>query len=526
MSIAGNALREKIRRKELYILAAVGLLVILVFCSGAGTITVNGEPITDYGNMISIMISVVNFISGALAIVLSLRTIPNEYERKTSHLIWIRGISQTRYHGELALANVAASLFATAVMYGGLLVFTIVKQETGRIFALLPAFLVLSISISIVSMLTSILSIRLPGMAAGLAATICYLVGVFHNALDVYRSMVTGLISFVLKTLLIVLPDLNNIQSQAGAVLLTGTYGLSVRNLFIYEEAVLLQEKMDELGFQDFRITDYPIAFFDGNKDYVVTKKGKEYKVETRKPVFSTYVGTAYEVEDHYEIILPTIESFEKMFSMLGMVENVQEFQKGNAASFEESEYEDKEQAATIWHEGFHAYQMTEFENEITEMLEGHSFSEEDFSEEVIVNQVDANEQAVDLYKQELKLLKKAALSEDVDDIKALIIKYKELEEKRIGLLQEDVLLLEEYFERMEGTARYVEGKAYEQLYSKEAFEETYLEAFESYQKGSGKYYGTGMVKCLLLDRLAPGWKQEYDFSKSLTGLLYEQIGE
>ena len=136
----------------------------------------------------------------------------------------------------------------------------------------------------------------------------------------------------------------------AVAVLLTGTYGLSVRNLSIYEEAVLLQEKMDELGFQDFRILDYPIAFFDGNKDYVVTGEGKEYKVETRKPVFSTYVGTAYEVEDHYEIILPTMESFEKIFSMLGMAENLQEFQKGNAASFEESEYEDKEQAATIWH--------------------------------------------------------------------------------------------------------------------------------------------------------------------------------
>ena len=169
---------------------------------------------------------------------------------------------------------------------------------------------------------------------------------------------------------------------------------------------------------------------------------------------------------------------------------------------------------------------MTRFENEITEMLKGHSFSEEDFSEEVIVKQVDANEQAVDLYKQELKLLKKAALSEDIDDIKALIIEYKELEEKRRGLLQEDVLLLEEYFERMEGTARYVEGKAYEQLYSREAFEETYLEAFESYQKGSGKYYGIGMVKCLLLDRMCPDWKQDYDFSKSITDLLYEQIGE
>ncbi|MBD5106386.1 MAG: hypothetical protein HDT41_05350 [Lachnospiraceae bacterium] len=312
----------------------------------------------------------------------------------------------------------------------------------------------------------------------------------------------------------------------AAAVLLTGTYGLSKRNLSIYKEAVSLQAKMDELRFEDFRITDYPVAFFDGNNDYVVSGNGKEYEIVKRKPVFSTYVGTAYEVGDHYEIILPTIERFEEMFSMMDMVGNVQELEQGNVPSLEESGYEDKEQAATIWHEGFHAYQMTRFENEIVEMMKGHTFSDEDFKEEVIVKQVDANEQIVSLYKQELKLLKKAAFAENIDDIKVLIIKYKELEEERRGLLPKEVLLLEEYYERIEGMARYVEGKAYEELYSKEAFEERYMEAFASYEKGSGKYYGIGMVKCLLLDRLAPGWKQEYDFSESITDCLYGRIGE
>ncbi|MBD5106385.1 MAG: hypothetical protein HDT41_05345 [Lachnospiraceae bacterium] len=219
MSIAANALREKIRRKELYVVAAIGLLVILAFCSGAGVITINGEPITDYQNMIPILITVVNVISGALAIVLSLRTIPNEYERKTSHLIWIRGISQTRYHGELAVANIVSSLFAAAIMYGGIFVFTVVKQETGRILSLVPAFFVLSISITIVSMLTSLFSIRFPGMVAGLIITVFYLVGIFHNALNVYRSMVTGFISLVLRFLLMIVPDLNEIQSQAGALI-------------------------------------------------------------------------------------------------------------------------------------------------------------------------------------------------------------------------------------------------------------------------------------------------------------------
>ncbi|MDE7422329.1 MAG: hypothetical protein K2N51_01315 [Lachnospiraceae bacterium] len=74
--------------------------------------------------------------------------------------------------------------------------------------------------------------------------------------------------------------------------------------------------------------------------------------------------------------------------------------------------------------------------------------------------------------------------------------------------------------------ARYVEGKAYEELYSKEVFTERYLKNLESFQKGSAKYYSIGMAKCLLLDRLDANWKQNYDFSKSLTDCLYKQIEE
>ncbi|MDE7422327.1 MAG: hypothetical protein K2N51_01305 [Lachnospiraceae bacterium] len=220
MSIAVNTLKEKIRRKELYVVAAIGLIIISFFCSGVSTITMDGEEITDYQNLIPILITIVNVISGALAIVLSLKTIPNEYERKTSHLIWIREVSETRYHGELAAANIISSLFSTAIMYGGILVFMIVKGETGRILFLIPAFFILAVSIIIVSMITSILSIHLPGMVSGAIATICYLVGILHGVLDIYRSMVTGFISSLLKVVLIVVPDLHKIQSQTGQLIL------------------------------------------------------------------------------------------------------------------------------------------------------------------------------------------------------------------------------------------------------------------------------------------------------------------
>lgn len=216
MMITINAWKEKIRRKELYVVTAIGLLILLGFGTGVGSITIGGIPITDYENLAPIMVTVVNVICGALAIVLSLRTIPNEYERKTSHLIWTRGISQPRYHGELALANCMISLCAQAILYLGLFVFTLMKGKGAESWRLIPAFLIMAVSILIVSLFTSLLSTILPGPAAGAIVSACYLAGILHGILDVVRSMVSGFVSVMLKYLLRLIPDLNAIQSQAG----------------------------------------------------------------------------------------------------------------------------------------------------------------------------------------------------------------------------------------------------------------------------------------------------------------------
>ncbi len=219
MTILENALKEKVRRKELYIVTVIGLLVLLIFGTGAGTITMDGKEITDFENLSSILITVINVICGALAIVLSLHTIPNEYERKTSHLIWIRGVSQSRFHGELALANGISSLLSEGILYLGLLVFVIMKGKGAEAWKLIPAFLIVAICVFLVSLFTSMLSIVLPDMLAGTIAAICYLVGILHGVLDVFRNMVTGIGSLLLKGILFVIPDLNAIQKQAGNML-------------------------------------------------------------------------------------------------------------------------------------------------------------------------------------------------------------------------------------------------------------------------------------------------------------------
>ncbi|MBQ2801206.1 MAG: hypothetical protein IJF03_07440 [Lachnospiraceae bacterium] len=216
MTITINALKEKIRRKELYVVAVLGLLLVILFSSGAGTLTIDGEPITGYGKMAPIMIVVVNALSGALAIALSIRTIPNEYERKTSHLIWIRDVKQWQYHGYLSLANIISSLIAALIMYLGLFIFAVIKQETQGLYRLIPAFFIMAIGVCIVSLFTSVLSIVLPGMAVGIISAGCFLVGIFHGVLEIAKDMVGGFTGGIISVLLKIIPNLNELQAQAG----------------------------------------------------------------------------------------------------------------------------------------------------------------------------------------------------------------------------------------------------------------------------------------------------------------------
>lgn len=216
MMIAITAIKEKIRRKDLYIVGVIGLVLVLLFCSGGGSITIDGEPISGYANLAPIMIIMINALGGAIAIALSIHTIPNEYERRTSHLIWIRGIKQWRYHAELTIANVISSLIATAIMYAGLIVLSLVKNQGNGIWRMIPAFFILAISITIVSVLSSVLSIFLPSMAAGILAGGCFAVGVLHSILEIVANTIGGFSGNMIKVVLAVLPDLHGIQKQAG----------------------------------------------------------------------------------------------------------------------------------------------------------------------------------------------------------------------------------------------------------------------------------------------------------------------
>ena len=243
MIIAITALKEKIRRKELYIVSVIGVLILLIFGTGTGSLSINGAAVTDYKMLAPIFLIVVNAISCVLSFIMSLSTIPNEYERNTSHLVWVRKVSQARYHGELALANFFVGLASEAILFMAMFIFVLTQGRVGEAWRLLPAYLLVGMNIAIVTLLTSMLTVIVPKIPAGAIAAAVVLCGIFHSMLDIAKDMLGGFGAELINCMLKIVPDLHEIQSQAGNILCgdkVDAHVIWVGLFYIYIFAVLL----------------------------------------------------------------------------------------------------------------------------------------------------------------------------------------------------------------------------------------------------------------------------------------------
>ena len=243
MTIAMTAFKEKIRRKELYIVSAIGILVLLIFGTGTGTLSIDGVPITDYTMLAPILLVVLNALACILAFITSFSTIPNEYERRTSHLVWIRNVSQARYHGELTLANILAGLVSEAILFVVLFIFMLTNGRAAELWRLIPVYLIIAINVVIVSTLTGMLSIVIPKTFAASISVVATLVGIFHELLYLLKDVIGGFGGMLVKYVLKILPDLHSIQSQAGNVLCGKDFDIHtilVGLLFAYIFTVLI----------------------------------------------------------------------------------------------------------------------------------------------------------------------------------------------------------------------------------------------------------------------------------------------
>lgn len=302
----------------------------------------------------------------------------------------------------------------------------------------------------------------------------------------------------------------------AVSVALTGTYGLPKADREIYDTAIELEEKMQQNGFVEFAPSRFKVRFFNGKSDYVV----KDGEVTKEEAAFNTFVGTTSEIDGEYQVILPTYENFSDMFSLLDTAQSA----TGGEMSFGEENYTTNAHVATLWHEAFHAWQVTNWGEEIDAACIKAGLAADEQIEQIVLNEIDSNKQLVVSFSEEMELLIKAYETDDVEEKKQFVTEALAVADEREKQLGKKVAFVENYYEMVEGSARYVEAEAYRMLEGDEVWRETYLGTF-TYTNGSGKYYDMGMYKCLLLDQLMPDWKDYFCVTDSLNDYLHSAVG-
>jgi ABC-type transport system involved in multi-copper enzyme maturation permease subunit len=219
LALIRNTFNERIRSKTFYVVGIIGMIIMLLITTGNGNLTINGRKVTGFEQMVPVALSIMGFVSSLLAVMVSLQTIPNEFERKTTHLVLIRGIKPWQYMFSLTAGNMLASVFCMLSLYVSLLIFTAAHGKTGLF---LPTFLcvaIMSINTMLLSAAVSVMSIKLPVYITGIFGLIIYVMGILHGVLETLAGTTQGLGRVLADAALFIVPDFSAVQQQASNAL-------------------------------------------------------------------------------------------------------------------------------------------------------------------------------------------------------------------------------------------------------------------------------------------------------------------
>jgi ABC-type transport system involved in multi-copper enzyme maturation permease subunit len=236
MTLIKNTFKEKIRSKTLYITGGIGIVVMFLVTTGDG-LTINGLAIIDFHQRVPVAMAIMNFLGSLLAIMISLQTIPNEFERKTTHLVLVRGIKPWQYMFSLTVGNILSSLVCVFSMYIPLLLFCSAFGKGYLIFTSLGAIIILSLNTILISAIVSLLSIRVPVFINGVLCIVIYFLGVFHNMLSVAAKAMVGLKGTFMKLIMYVVPNFAAVQNEASDFMLhqpVESYTIVIQLLYLY----------------------------------------------------------------------------------------------------------------------------------------------------------------------------------------------------------------------------------------------------------------------------------------------------
>lgn len=270
--------------------------------------------------------------------------------------------------------------------------------------------------------------------------------------------------------------------------------GLPAEDLLLYEKALAASP---DTGFSGFTLTNTPIRFFDGEADYVKREEG----FVRERPVLPVVAATALEVDGINTLLMPTHALMREVLGLLS----------GEAKTGYTEDY----QAAVLWHEAFHVYQLERYPMEMEALARG--------VQEESGARIDQNEEAKALFEEALPHLHRAAFETDPAIRCKEARRYLALAEMRDAFLTEGERRLESYTETVEGTAYFVEMEAARALGMPM---EVYTSLSPAYANGPAKYYNAGMLMYRALREIAPSAACCFDFSVSLREMLETAVKE
>lgn len=267
----------------------------------------------------------------------------------------------------------------------------------------------------------------------------------------------------------------------------------------IDDETLALIEIAREMDFENelwpgYRLNDYPLDVNYGNVEY----KYLDGMITKQKPSMGVLALSAYP------------EEFGPVVKVLPM-SMVRTFVDPIGTSSKEER--ENIYISILFHEGFHCYQMDnglniylDYDKDVSEYKEFMN----------ILNRLDNDEKYQALWLEEGNCLIDYL---ENDNKEQWVSSYNERIEYLKDVLGDDYdfyMENENFYELLEGTARYVEDKIMGVITGE--FIETDFDG--SYYNGSVKFYTTGRLKCLILDK-GVNWKVNlFSSDKTLTDLL------
>lgn len=304
-----------------------------------------------------------------------------------------------------------------------------------------------------------------------------------------------------------------------------GSKGLTEKTKELYKEAYKLSDEVEEKIWEGYNFSKYPVAIRKGSKEYVI----KDLEESRRKPVLPVIANTAYRVEGEMNIFVVSKEDMEIIGEMAeGLSGDGQNFLLQQFA-FEKKSITDNQYIAILFHEGFHAYQLENFEEQLMNMLP----KVDDLELKEWMNEVDKDTSLVELYKKESMLLYEITKEAREDTLRTLVKDFLKLREERHKAVKnkfgqdkgEAIIGYESFLELVEGTARYMEAEIANLLADEELYNQ-YIDSLKEISTGREKYYRSGMGIAMNLNRFDKNWRNKpFCRPLSLSELLCEVTG-